>query len=179
MKPITLAAWEVRAVLEGRKTQLRVPVKLLWSEEIRDGNVYSKKYPFNAVCRIGRAGDRLWVRETFLETIPGIGVRYRADNDRPEWRGLWKSPATMPRWASRLTLEIVSVSVQRLQEISEEDAKADAACHTMAAACRVAPGGELPCRELFRESWDDRHGKRFPWSSNPWCWRLEFKVVEQ
>src|SRR3546814_13011548 len=71
------------------------------------------------------AGDRLWVKETFFPR-PGLPERlarprYRAEEDRPEWRGLWRPSIFMPRWASRLTLTVTDVRVQRLQDISDEE----------------------------------------------------------
>jgi hypothetical protein len=86
----------------------------------------------------------------------------------------------MPKWASRITLEVTRVHVERLQEISEEDAKAEGA------AGRIAPGGDLAgafehCdtpinyRNHFQELWDDLHGLYTPWKSNPWVWVYDFK----
>jgi hypothetical protein len=81
----------------------------------------------------------------------------------------------MPRWASRITLEITDVCVQRLQEISEEDARAEG----IGALDAVASGGnELlhgTHRGAFVELWDSINGKRAAWASNPWVWTLTFR----
>jgi hypothetical protein len=79
------------------------------------------------VCPYGAPGDRLWVRETFRQAEPGIpSVHYRADIDEVSG-GPWTPSIYTPRWASRLLLEVVEVRVQRVQEISEEDAIAEGA----------------------------------------------------
>lgn len=80
-------------------------------------------------------------------------------------------------WASRLTLEVTEVRVERLQDISEEDAQAEGGD-----PCRYATedNGHLthPYRRGFRRQWDQApHGKRAPWASNPWVWAITFKVV--
>jgi hypothetical protein len=96
--------------------------------------------------------------------------------------GPWKPGIHMPRWASRLTLTITSVRAERLQDISEADAKAEGA------ACRIAPGGDLAgafaglggeihYRAHFRDLWDAINGERAPWSSNPWVWCVSFEVI--
>lgn len=120
------------------------------------------------------SGDRLYVREAFL---PGIGYpkpvaipRYRADNDRPEWRGLWKPSIHMPRWASRLTLAVTDVRVQRLQDISEADAVAE--------GCPCRNEDDLAGMEAtgwFRDLWNSLHGAD-AWGRNPWVVALTFTV---
>lgn len=119
--------------------------------------------------------DRLWVREAGLWCDIGFerSVAYRADGEPGEtWvRPIrWRSPLYMPRWASRLTLEIVGVRVGRLQEISEEDAKAE--------GCAIA-GGWPESREWFRVAWNHINGKKHLWESNPWVWVVEFKRLRQ
>lgn len=125
-------------------------------------------------------GDTLWVRETWASTDQaGInpeegGIVYRAtDPDWSEeegWR--WRSPIHMPRWASRITLEITAVRVQRIQEISSQDAALEGVRPT---ADQQPPG----IRMAFKELWDSINAKRgFPWADNPWVWVLEFKLAE-
>lgn len=130
-------------------------------------------------------GDRLWVRETWTAPRRATGeheqdrVLYRADS---LWDGCgpgdlgfdWSPSIFMPRWASRLTLEITAVRVQRLQEISDEDAAAEGAA--------LHPGSfplvDGPRRSLhghaFADLWDAINAKRAPWASNPWVWALTF-----
>lgn len=157
-------------------------------------------------CPYGAIGDRLWVQEAFASAdtmyqghendIPSV-VAYRADksaiqwdSDRPRsipdwdrvqwnWDALrWKSRASMPRDFARLFLDVVAVRVERLQAITTEDIAAE--------GLLPQPEGPfvrrripLDLRQRFRfiEWWDELHGKRAPWSSNPWVWRLEFRRV--
>lgn len=139
-------------------------------------------------------GDRLWVRETCCaaELVSGLdGVRYIADDAfRPiennqnaayRWmelnsyrgrKGATVSPIHMPRWASRITLEITDVRVERLQEISEKDAEAEGVRNSL-----HLPGGRF-ARENFEHLWWRLHGDG-AWEANPWVWVVEFKLVDQ
>ena len=90
----------------------------------------------------------------------------------------------MPRWASRITLEVVEVRVQRVQEISEQDAEAEGIERDeYGMAVNPAVAG-LKTRvshtavQAYRHAWDAINGRRFPWSSNPWVWAVTFKRVE-
>lgn len=134
-------------------------------------------------CIYGVPGDRLWVRETFFHLIDPYtnkvhGTAYGRDEElvrrQPAlyWAGgiKWKPSIHMPRWASRLTLEVVGVRVERLQEISEADAKAEGVLLDGAepATCRYG----VPYRKL----WDELNAERgFGWAQNPWVWVIEFK----
>ena len=143
----------------------------------------------------GKVGDRLWVRETWQEIGPDCLLTYKATYPsdlyakRPELenvpplaglkeRGyLWKSPMFMPRWASRILLEITDIKVERLQDISCEDAVKEGFSDKK-------PSGMQPAmmpnpKADFRNYWDSLNTKKgYPWSSNPWVWVVEFKVVE-
>lgn len=147
-------------------------------------------------CPYGAPGDRLWVRETWAciwtEHEPGEGqtswdvphrIEYKADSgvkypgewpddcgDDPECPR-WSSPIHMPRRASRILLEVVSVRVERVQEISETDAIAEGM--TM-----IGPPA-LSNRTSFSMLWDSINVKRgFGWDVNPWVWVVKFKRVE-
>lgn len=140
----------------------------------------------------GPPGDRLWVREAWgWSRIASMGpspiykqfLEYRASGHKggagcfpnlkppleisaPQWR----SAMFMPRWASRITLEITSVRVQRVQEIGAEDCIAEGLSSTMRehdAACDL--------RDQYRTLFDSINAKRAPWASNPWVWVIEFK----
>ena len=130
-------------------------------------------------------GDRLYVREAFC---PRLGYpaaiakpHYRADDDKPEWRGLWKPSIHMPRWASRLTLTVTEVRVQRLQEITGRDIISEGVrcegCHNVGtgnySACR--DGGCFAGRNDFRDLWNSMHGPD-AWDANPWVVALTFTV---
>lgn len=159
-------------------------------------------------CPYGTIGDRLWVRETFFDNNPGERdmeqVYYRADGE-PDFDGEsitrdgpgWTPSIHMPRWASRLTLEITGVRVERVQDISEADAWAegydefDGVCgtcrgsgtHPYGYPCRCEAGRQLRSQtalEWYRDLWDSINGKRpgCSWEANPWVWVLEFRRVE-
>lgn len=126
-------------------------------------------------CPFGAVGDRIWVRETFCpvpdheEPAGCSAILYAADGNGPY--GKWVPSIHMPRWASRLTLEITCVRVERLRDLSEDDAKSEG----------ITPpsGGVLPGWEYrinFRDLWMSIYGSE-NWEANPWVWVIEFKVV--
>jgi hypothetical protein len=118
-RPIIFSAPMVRALLDGRKTQTR---RLAW---LNKGDPDPQVTPHPTVWQLVQPGDRLWVREAG-NWCRVDGVRYAASG-MPNWNfhQPWKSPIHMPRWASRLTLHVEATRVERLQEISEEDARAE------------------------------------------------------
>ena len=148
---------------------------------------------FSTPCPYGQPGDRLWVRETFDISPEPTGweghhwLTYVADGDRIEvdcaefYMGRLKPgkryPSIhMPRWASRIMLEITGVRVERLQDISEQDAAKEG----------VGPGyvpnslGSTTCvgyRPMFARAWQDINGPG-TWAANPWVWVIEFKRIE-
>ena len=131
--------------------------------------------------RVG--GTRLWVRETWApidrtqSNAEGQPAWYRADQERDIVGFPWKPSIHMPRWASRITLEIVSVRVERLNGISRKDAAAEGICY---------PDGE-PKPEWYWNSnfpeqnfaglWEAING-RGSWQANPWVWVVEFKRIQ-
>lgn len=154
-----------------------------------------------AACPYGQPGDRLWVRETwglfndwgFCDTsLVGVqeepeewSLSYRADHlDQANGDGphtpVWRPSIHMPRWASRITLEIVSVRVERLQEISEADAAAEGArCADPATGREVLfDKGMGSYRLHFRSIWQSINGPE-SWAANPWVWCITFRRVEQ
>jgi hypothetical protein len=148
-------------------------------------------------CPYGVPGDRLWVRETwypsFLSTPTDSGCVYKADDDglhmNPGWSpdgngGGWKRSTYMPRWASRITLEITGVRVERVQEINERDARAEG--FSAIAGCLIQGFAErdagLPFRphravDAFHGTWEETYGDD-SWGANPWVWVIEFKRVK-
>ena len=200
-RPILFSAPMVRAILEGRKTQTRRVVKpqptfygpdnmhVDWK-----GNHYFSGYGFSEQCLYGLPGDRLWVRETWASCEPtmfGLGAIYRAD---PMYDGCapgdlawkWKPSIHMPRWASRINLEIVSVRVERLQEISEEDAIAEGirSWGEFGWENYMYPAGQSDFlyfkspKESYRTLWESINGPG-SWDINPWVWVVEFRRVPQ
>ncbi|EML4684956.1 hypothetical protein R0C75_002121, partial [Citrobacter amalonaticus] len=126
-------------------------------------------------CPYGDVGDRIWVRETFSpvpdheEPAGCSALLYAADGNGPY--GKWVPSIHMPRWASRLTLEITGVRVERLRDLSEDDAKSEGITPP---SCGVLPGWEY--RINFRDLWMSIYGAD-NWEANPWVWVIEFKVV--
>jgi hypothetical protein len=133
-------------------------------------------------CPYGVPGDRLWVRETWSRVENGhwcpIGGDpvYKADGGSYSGSGFrWISSIHMPRWASRITLEITGVRVERLQGISEEDCIAEG-CDGSSAGFGEAVSKTLS-HAWFFQLWDSINDKKHPWASNPWVWVIEFRKV--
>lgn len=178
-RPILFSGPMVRAILEKRKTQTRRVIKPqpeAWAHDMVGWELAMPNcrplYPDSfarSYCPYGQPGDRLWVRETW--TIPDPTdkrtVCYRSSNDPITTGEKWKPSIYMPRWASRITLEITGVRVERLQDISESDAKAEGCPHY------ETPDGT--CSYWFRE-YLKKHG-HMEWDANPWVWVVEFKRV--
>ncbi len=147
-------------------------------------------------CPYGQPGDRLWVRETHAPQsdcwgaweswLRGDGgpapiIHYAADfkpfqdgqgfTIRKPFIDKWRPSIHMPRWASRITLEITGVRVERLQEISEADALAEGVRNSL-----HLPGGRF-ARENFEHLWWTINGDG-SWEANPWVWVIEFKRIE-
>jgi hypothetical protein len=169
----------VRAILDDRKTQTRRVVKRVDRANCIPIGKRTVMHVLDAKgrCPYGVPGDRLWVRET-VNVLAGVEAVYAADNAKVRGEGVmsWRDGTVpsihMPRWASRLTLTITDVRVERLQDISEEDALAEG-CSGM--------GGtnydecESPSEE-FRHLWDSINAKRgHAWATNPWVWAITFE----
>jgi len=156
-------------------------------------------------CPYGKVGDHLWVRETvFFETFhqqsdeelkrdgfnPNIGVWvYRADNhDYPTITANWTSPMFMPRKASRITLEVTNIRIERVQDITENDAIAEGIEYIgdfFNSPCwkdyGSSPNVVFPDDPIgsYRSLWDSLNSKRgYPFESNPWVWVIDFKVIK-
>jgi hypothetical protein len=144
-------------------------------------------------CPYGQPGDLLWVREAWqpvwaeadepapegLRSKEGWSIGYAADQivdwyDGESLTSRCKPSIHMPRWASRLTLEITDVRVQRLQEISEKDALAEG----IEPRCWLGQSTPLPPVASFRGLWESVNGPE-SWAENPWTWALTFKVHHQ
>ena len=167
-------------------------------------------------CPLGAPGDRLWVRETWcpgdywtsgVVHDPPEDIRYAADNgaisyatgrplriDTSDWSDpkRWRPSIHMPRWASRLSLDVVSVGVERLHDIDDEGAtregiqwwSKDGALRKYAPADDEGDGPMWPWRdcprsprEAFERLWTEVYGPG-AWDTNPWVWRVEFTRVE-
>ncbi|MGF6332729.1 hypothetical protein ABH909_005607 [Pseudomonas sp. BS3782 TE3695] len=209
-RPILFSAPMVRAILDGRKTVTRRAVKnqpTLESDEwVLDAGGTGKWMASGpspatggtrqtwgwAPCPYGQPGDRLWVRETFA--VYGdqkmCAIHYRAD--RPHHVGMkgmgYKPSIHMPRWVSRILLEITDVHVERLHDISEEQALAEGIVGVafrpddgwpICTGYMVGPddgktGLQTTAAKAFAGLWDSVGGD---WDGNPWVWVVEFKRV--
>ncbi len=157
-------------------------------------------------CPFGAPGDRLWVRERFSPyRVPGgcacsiadatyavlvDGTHVDRDGEitpglatysEGAWDGVrWRPSIHMPRWASRIALEVTGVRVERLQAITEEDARAEGV--DQGEGGRLYPSARaaraLSYRAGFEHLWNAINGKRAPWASNPWVWVVDFRRVE-
>jgi hypothetical protein len=202
----------VRAILDGRKTQTRRPVKfphidrdamceLSGNElagELSAGNYRNSPY--------GKPGDRIWVRETFqgplfdYEQMESY-LEDRSKFEKPEFcqyaadgkpapeffdadenlHCCWRPSIHMPRWASRITLEITGVRVEQLRSISEEEARSEGVARLCEGFWKhYQPGWtqhQLSARGSLATLWDSIYGSG-EWDRNPWVWVIEFKRIE-
>lgn len=143
---------------------------------------------YNDFCPFGQPGDRLWVRETWAadtqvdavaprDLSQGEPIQYPADGAVRQTGcsmiapGKGRPSIHMPRWASRILLEITEVRVERLQDITEEQALAEG-ISTQATESFRATGVERPAGFAFRDLWASTGGE---WEANPWVWVVEFK----
>ena len=185
-RPIIFSTEMVRAILEGRKTQTRRVIKPQ-PEGMDEFYFRDFRRDFGGrKCPHGQVGDGLWVKETYYQD-PGGGIWYRADND--EWlqdHESWRTPLFMPRWASRITLEITGLRVERLQDITQRDAVNEGVIFMggmfdeadQAPWCPSLKDQEPMAspRDAYGRLWDSLNAKRgYAWESNPWVWVIEFK----
>ncbi len=200
-RPIIFGTEMARAILDGRKTQTRRIIKPQpeTAAALGDG-VFSLCYP-GMIWRpspYGRPGDRLWVREAFW-LKDGYMPRYKADN--PHWKDVrWTPSIHMPRYLSRITLEITEIRVERIREISGDDAVTEGVTYPVAPSekhpgkCSVlwnissefSPLNYIAkkdqgdhakiMRAHFAALWDELNFKRgYGWKANPWVWVIEFQ----
>ncbi len=191
----------VRAILDGSKTQTRLPVtfhnsitgvglpkkawhNLRFKEAWIDGEYLHVPFE-DVVCRVYpryEVGDHLWLRETFRPTERGIedppgyedGIEYRADmvfiakadsTLKDDFTYRWRPSIHMPRWASRINLEVTRRWPERVKEISYRDAKAE--------GLKILQGGII---SEFAVLWDSIYGKG-AWLQNGYVWVYQFKVI--
>lgn len=215
-RPILFSGPMVRAILDGRKTVTRRAIKHQPDVPVTDA-IPRRNYPHGPAtvdwywrpqhghlngapshgwdfkCPYGEPGDRLWVRETWMD-LRGTGVEHRPTPDSPLQRyaygadsppgsasdearkdfGLkWRPSIHMPRAASRLLLEITAVRVERLNDISYEQARAEG----YPAGREAETGGsDMDAWLWFRSLWEEIAGPG-SYADNPWVWVVEFKRV--
>lgn len=200
-RPILFSAPMVHALLAGTKTQTRRIVKpqdcihgptasggLFWIPEGMQGDPEPNcpTVLASSRCPYGQPGDRLWVKETWkadqiwdgtrpLDIPEGEAILYTADEHAtrivPFGWGRGRPSIFMRRWMSRLTLELTAVRVERLNEISEEDAEAEGVIGL------YVQKDDAPSRAVaFRDLWESINGAG-SWAANPWVWVLSFRRV--
>lgn len=209
--PILFSTPMVQGILEGRKTQTRRIIKhqptidpqtgdwlvkgLAGNEEVHPIEDWVKLQPKD--CPYGQPGDILWVRETWAPFTAVIRVprdyHYKASKDANLNGGKWKPSIHMPKAAARIWLEVVSVKVERLTDITEEDAIAEGIegsaeegyesyeiVHEGKHKGKPSPHSIFNNRLAkfsFTELWESINGVG-SWQANPWVWVIEFKRVE-
>lgn len=172
-RPILFSGPMVRAILENKKTMTRRVVRRTIANRVKAvgsiRNFHIQDPHVVQACPYGVPGDLLWVREAWALTdqagdhITDARVVYRAtDQDWETMEGWkWRPSIFMPRWAARIWLRIVSVRVERLQQITGEDAYRE--------GCEY--------RNDFPALWDELNAKRgVGWETNPWVWVIEFAL---
>lgn len=198
-RPIIFSTDMVRAILAGKKTQTRRVVKPQPEHDPMHDHIqfddgiwcwwagnHTLGVQHQAKCPYGVVGDQLWVRETYA-TLPTTAyaqsdVFQKTDESDSEkcfvykaCFGLcdsaikWLTPLFMPRAASRILLEITAIRVERVQDISNADIRAEGACDRTSVAHRVD----------YEILWGSINGKKHPWSENPWVWVVEFKRIHE
>lgn len=208
-RPILFSGPMVRAILAGNKTQTRrvaKPVRHPGWGNLYDPGVLAREpqHTIDLSCPYGAPGDRLWVRESthrrpMLNLLTGEpladkydGGAYTADGadvltpegfDLAWWYSRKSCPSIhMPRFACRLVLEITSVRVERLQDISEADARAEGCPFTWDGKQYEPPPPEIDSwqgygRASFSLLWSQINGAE-SWRANPWVWVVEFRPIE-
>jgi len=173
----------VRAILDGRKTQTRRVIKPPKGSAPEYAGV-------DFGCPHGAPGDRLWVRENIRWYKEGSPTRYAADGcpvmrdgESVAWtfNEAHVPSIHMPRWASRITLEITDVRVERLQDMSFVDWVADFCPSSIQEECALQTlTGSKNQTDVARHYWDSLNANRgFGWDTNPWVWVISFKRIEE
>ena len=184
-RPILFTAPMVHALLDGSKTQTRRILKGFALDWILTPVGFSSQFiadAENRLCPYGHSGDQLWVRESFRfsqgfdayepsKCTAANRIWYEADTeDTQPGAGKLRPSIFMPRVASRITLEVTGVRVERLQEISAND------CQAEGIWSQEGPLTDSEWIDGYRILWSHINGPN-SWSANPWVWVVEFKRV--
>jgi hypothetical protein len=192
-RPILMSTPMVKALLEGRKTQTRRIVKFKYLPEIGGAYgetvmIYGKTGQHYMPCPYGSIGDILWVRETWLIFNGMYGYKAEVTSEEAK-KYKWKPSIFMPKKACRLKLKITNIRVERLQEITEDDAIAEGiewGLHMILNRPRFRNYYSYPKdggawyhdpRDSYKSLWESINGKG-SWEKNPWVWVIEFKRIQ-
>ncbi|HFI1947344.1 TPA: hypothetical protein ACGPN1_004290 [Yersinia enterocolitica] len=200
-KPILFNAEMVNAILSGRKTQTRRIISEktlhLFGVAASAGECHpielcdqrSQSYYLD-FCPLGKPGDQLWVREAFAaglctESTLAYRATHKTEDLEEGWGETikWTPSIHMPRWASRINLLITGVRVERLNDISEQDAISEGLeCYVDDGVPYYGPFNNGDCRPdvVFRGLWDSIYGQKEGenWQANPWVWVINFDRME-
>lgn len=194
----------VRAILDGRKTQTRRIINpqpeltqksgFKWKGGLFGAGSDDRETNRNFAhknCPLGKVGDRLWVRETFqaglcTESTFAYKATHKPSDLEEGWDEIikWRPSIHMPRFASRITLEITDVRVERLNNISPRDVVSEGLIQLPASGRYVRFEGAQyfglayrDHKEAFADLWDEVSKPDWSFESNPWVWVIEFKRV--
>lgn len=206
---LVCALLDGRKVQTRRPIKINCVEKHPQDERLLIAKIGKKQYWFNSqpdhphnilrACPYGTAGDLIYVRETWASHFIWAGVKpseiyhsdgksclfYKADGgitcgcNEGQKEKAWRPSIHMPRWASRLTLKITNVRVERVQDISEEDAVAEGMPTTEEAKEMAIKAGMSWYQHpsvWFRSAWNHLYSN---WNDNPWVWVIEFEVIHQ
>jgi hypothetical protein len=196
-KPILFSTPMVQAILEGRKIQTRRIIKNVWDvmPEKEEGPVFAYKFKFYKGSTTAgdpvkikcpwEVGMILWVRETWIPPHHKINpdemdpLCYKATNPNPE-KMKWKPSIFMPKKFTRIWLEVTDVRIERIQDITEEDAKSEGIKYVYdfhpLGTCEY---GRSHASKAFQDLWDSLNKKRgFGWDINPWVFVINFKRID-
>jgi len=197
-RPILFSTPMVQAILDGRKTQTRrtrglnvinqnpndwqfewmgyackLPWRFTQKSSVNKKSLKDRTFNQEAIkCPYGQAEDILWVRETW-NYDPHKNVTYVYKEQGENQSEKWKSPRFMPKEACRIKLEITGIRVERLHNISEEDA-----CEEGTQNYYGVNAPYSTCKVRFSDLWDSINEKRgYGWDINPWVWVIEFEKL--
>lgn len=190
-KPILFNSEMVKAILEGRKSQTRrvmidriskQPVNPSVSDEIFKANMEKCL----ELCPYGQTGDHLWLRESACYGPQPERVEYSTDMDEAAkeaakfYGAKFKTGRFMPRRASRITLEITGIRVERVRDASLEDMKAEGVENYYYSGYDFDWKSHEPEAANFIRLWDSINAKRgYGWDVNPWVWVVKFRKIEK
>jgi hypothetical protein len=204
-RPILFSAPMVRAILAGTKTQTRRVQKIEWKPGVNPNFSQLRALPYGSGSFMIHGseeasysfrprfapGDTLWVREAWAPAVctgnswhiadgPGddarkCTIKFRADADAKGVVGRWRPSIHMPRWASRITLRVTAVKIERLQDISEADAEAEGCEEGYCVVDGIAEGWSA--KSDFQRLWTSINGAA-SWEANPYVAAISFERVK-